>query len=137
LKLSFEQLALIVVLVGLPRRRLDAGKQRGLQAGVLAVEAVLTEQGQVANALGVAAVEGLRHLVMRRATLGMSVRGLAMVARLADAGSHHIRQLDGDHHPVGQAVRIAKRRAFERGKAVRVLVFRRGSLQHGIAELVE
>jgi hypothetical protein len=73
LKLSFEQLALIVVLVGLPRRRLDAGKQRGLQAGVLAVEAVLTEQGQVANALGVAAVEGLRRLVMRRATLGMSV----------------------------------------------------------------
>ena len=62
---------------------------------------------------------------------------MVVVARLADAGSHHIRQLDGDHHPVGQAVRIAKRGAFEHGKAVRVLVFRRGSLQHGIAELVE
>ena len=67
LELRFEQFALIVALAGLSGRRLDAGKQRGLQAGVLAVEAVLTEQGQVANALGVAAVEGLRRLVMRPA----------------------------------------------------------------------
>ena len=59
LELRFEQLSLIVALAGLSGRRLDAGKQRGLQAGVLAVETVLTEQGQVADALGVAAVEGL------------------------------------------------------------------------------
>ena len=56
-----------------------------------------------------------------------------VMARLADAGSHHIRQLDRDHQPVGQAIGIAKRGAFERGEAVRVLVSRRSGFQDGIA----
>ena len=59
------------------------------------------------------------------------------MARLANAGADHIRQLDGDHHPVGQSVGIAKSGAFKRGEAVRVLVLLRGSFQDGVAQLVE
>ena len=71
--------------------------------------------------------------------MGVLLRSLVMVvmARLANAGADHIRQLDGDHQPVGQSVGIAKRGAFKRGEAVRVLVFLRGSFQDGIAQLVE
>ena len=69
LKLRFEQFALIVALAGLSGRRLEAGEQRGLQAGVLAIEAVLAEQSEVANAVGVAAVDGLALLLVRLAAL--------------------------------------------------------------------
>lgn len=147
MKLGLEQLVFVVTLISCARRRLDAEQERCLRPRALPQEAVLAKDREVADAFAVAPVDdfghhhflmhstGLMLLAVLCSTLGLSM-GVVMCP-LADADSDHIRQLERDHQPIGQSVGESSRRAFERSKAMHVLVAGGAGLQHGVAQLLE